>query len=88
MQDAFDAVNQAAPWYGQVKSVELDGKAVIVWTTLGESDADTALSMCEAAYSAGETSGTDFVSVAVRTEDNSTTLASRNKLANHTACQA
>lgn len=88
VRDAFEAANKTAPWFGQVSSVKLDGKGIVVLTTLTDADTDTALAVCEAAYSAGETSGVDFVSVGVRTADGGSTLASRNKLAGHVSCQA
>ncbi len=83
--DAFNSANGSASWFAQVKGVTLDGQAVIVRTTL--TDANTALAVCEAAYTAGEASGTDFVSVGVRDADDST-LASRNKLSKDPACHS
>jgi hypothetical protein len=85
LRDAFSAANKGAAWFGSVDRVQLDGRAVIVWTTLVEEDA-TAREVCEAAYAAAGKSRVDFQSVAVRSADDST-LAHRNELAGDVACQ-
>lgn len=86
VREEFDAANKTAPWFGSVTSVKLDGRAVVVVTSLTEAETDTALAVCEAAYSAGQTAAVDMASVAVRTADDSS-LAWRNIAAGHTACQ-
>ena len=80
---AFEAANKAEPWYGDVAELQLDGLAVIVRADVDE---PTALDVCEAAYSAAESSKVEFRSVAVRSADDST-LASRNKLDGAAACE-
>jgi hypothetical protein len=86
LQEAFTAANRDAAWFGAIDSVQLDGRAVIVRTTLSEGEEATARKVCEAAYVVASASKLVFQSVAVRTSDDST-LAQRSKLSGDIACQ-
>jgi hypothetical protein len=86
LHEAFTAANKSASWFGSVDNVQLDGRAVIVRTTLGEGEEATARKVCEAAYLVASASKVVFQSVAVRTADDST-LAHRSKLSGDAACK-
>lgn len=86
LYDAFTAANKSAAWFGSIDGVLLDGRAVIVRTSLGEGEEATARKVCEAAYAVASASKIVFQSVAVRTADDAT-LAARSKLAGDVACQ-
>jgi hypothetical protein len=86
LHDAFTTANKSAAWYGAVDRVQLDGRAVIVRTTLKQGDEATARKVCEAAYAAAGASKVVFQSVAVRTVDGST-LAQRSRLSGDIACR-
>jgi hypothetical protein len=86
LHEAFTAANKSAAWFGSIDSVQLDGRAVIVRTTLGEGEEATARKVCEAAYVVASASKVVFQSVAVRTSDDAT-LAHRSKLSGDIACK-
>jgi hypothetical protein len=86
LQEAFTTANKGAAWFGAIDSVQLDGRAVIVRTTLSEGEEATARKVCEAAYLVASTTKLVFQSVAVRTADDST-LAQRSKLSGDIACR-
>ncbi|MGO1050766.1 hypothetical protein [Crossiella sp. CA198] len=83
---ALDKAHGKAAWLTAVKSVTLDGAAVVVVADLPKRD-PAAVPMCEAVYAAAEAAKVEFQSVAVRSTTNST-LSSRNKLSKDTACKA
>jgi hypothetical protein len=86
LRDAFAVASKGAPWAAKVKTVKLDGQAVIVVTELVKGEKATAHEVCEAAYKAARTSGVKFVSIGVRTASDST-LSSRNDARGDVACQ-
>lgn len=86
LHDAFTAANKSAAWFGAIDGVQVDGRAVIVRTTLKGGDEATARKVCEAAYAAASASKVVFQSVAVRTTDGST-LAHRSRLSGDIACR-
>jgi hypothetical protein len=86
LYEAFTAANKNASWFGSIDSVQLDGRAVIVRTTLSAGEEATARKVCEAAYIVASASKVVFQSVAVRTADDST-LAHRSKLSGDVACK-
>jgi hypothetical protein len=69
-----------------VTSVKLDGRAVVVISTLTKADKKTTLAICEAAYKAAKESKTDFLSVEVRSAADNT-LAHRNDKYGPAACE-
>lgn len=78
LRDSFNAAKESATWADKVTSIKLDGRAVVVATTLTKADKKTTVAICEAAYKAAKDTKTDFLGIAVRSADNSTTLANRN----------
>jgi len=77
MTEAFTAANAGAPWFSEVRSLTVEGKAVVVTSSLAEDDRAAALEMCAAASTVAQVSGQGYTSVAVRTADG-TTLAHRD----------
>lgn len=81
----FNLENSGAPWFTNVRSVELSGKAVLVYTASGKPAKADAKAMCEAARVAAKATTIDFVSVTVRSAGDSS-ISWWNKLRGDTAC--
>ncbi|MGW0523028.1 hypothetical protein [Crossiella sp. NPDC003009] len=86
-QKQFGKDNPNAKWFDKVQQTALDGQAVIITADLPKKSPE-ALTICEAAHAAAKAAKIEFVSVAVRTPNNGTTLASRNEASGDTACKA
>lgn len=86
LRDSFNAANSSASWADKVKSIQLDGSAVIVISNLTKSDKTTTRAICEAAYKAAKDSKVEFLGIAVRSADDST-LAHRNDKYGPAACE-
>jgi len=86
LRESFTAAAKSAPWAGQVSGIKLDGRAVIVATSLTKADKVTAKAVCEGALKTAKDTGTDFASVAVRSADDRT-LAHQNEAAGQKQCE-
>ncbi|HWO65892.1 MAG TPA: hypothetical protein VNO31_38255 [Umezawaea sp.] len=87
LTEAFNAANVGAPWFPKVRTLTVDGKAVVVTSSLTEAEPVDALAVCEAASTVARISGQGYTSVAVRTADGGTTLAHLDELTSDSACR-
>ncbi|MGW4829509.1 hypothetical protein ACWEOG_18140 [Amycolatopsis japonica] len=78
LRDTFSAAAKSAPWADKVSQITLDGRAVIVATSLTKTDKAASVAVCQAALKAAKDTATDFQSVAVRSADDRT-LAHQNQ---------
>ncbi|MEV6908060.1 hypothetical protein [Amycolatopsis sp. NPDC051071] len=78
LRDIFTAATKSAPWAAKVSQITLDGRAVIVATSLTKTDKAASTAVCEAALKAAKDTKVDFQSVAVRSADDRT-LAHQNQ---------
>ncbi|RSN58864.1 hypothetical protein DMH01_22930 [Amycolatopsis sp. WAC 04182] len=86
LRDAFTAAAKSAPWADKVSQITVDGRAVIVATSLTKTDKAASTAVCEAALKAAKDTKTDFQSVAVRSADDRT-LAHQNETAGPKQCE-
>ncbi|MCP3800218.1 hypothetical protein NLX83_13210 [Allokutzneria sp. A3M-2-11 16] len=85
--DRFTADSTSALWKTSVTSARLDGRAVLVVTSLTKTDKATAVKVCDAAFVTAKSTVPDLVSVTVRTAtDNS--IAWANTMRGDTACKS
>jgi len=87
LTEAFNAANAGAPWFPKVRSLTVDGKAVVVTSSLTKAEPVDALAVCEAASTVAKISGQGYTSVTVRTADGGTTLAHLDELNSDAACR-
>ncbi|WP_030432649.1 hypothetical protein [Allokutzneria albata] len=85
--DRFTAGLASAPWKTSVTSARLEGRAVLVVTSLAKTDKATAVKICDIPFTVAKPTVPDLVWVTARTATDSS-IARANTMRGDTACKS